>query len=396
MRILFLAPQPFYRERGTCMATLRLLKALSKLGHVVDVLTYYGGTDVNLENVSISRVRTFPFMDDISIGPSKRKFFFDFYFFWAIIGKLIANRYDIVHAIEESAFLAALLKKVFKINLLYDMDSIMSDQMKTSKFAKYKALVRMVENCERFAVKNSDVILSVCSSLSESARAISPQGKIFQIEDVPMLEESHSPSLDDIERLKEKYGVTGKRVVMYIGNLEPYQGVDLFLKSIPSVIQRVSDCLFIIVGGLASQVKELRNLAGTLGIGQSVIFTGKQPLERIPAFMHIADVLVSPRIQGTNTPFKIYEYLYSAKPVVATDLPTHTQVLTSEVAFLAGPDPEDFAASIVRSLTDEALSRKIGEAGAVYVRKNYSQETFFKKVDSLYRYIETTVQKRAH
>ena len=52
------------------------------------------------------------------------------------------------------------------------------------------------------------------------------------------------------------------------------------------------------------------------------------------------DILVSPRIRGTNTPLKIYSYLRSGKPIVATDLLTHTQVLSPDVARLVAPDAD--------------------------------------------------------
>ena len=53
-----------------------------------------------------------------------------------------------------------------------------------------------------------------------------------------------------------------------------------------------------------------------------------------------ADVLVSPRTRGNNTPMKIYSYLDAGRAVLATDLPTHTQVLTPECARLAPADPD--------------------------------------------------------
>ena len=77
-----------------------------------------------------------------------------------------------------------------------------------------------------------------------------------------------------------------------------------------------------------------------LGLGQAVIFTGQRPAEDIPAYLDAATVLVSPRSTGTNTPLKIYQYLRSGRPIVATRLRTHTQVLSDDTAFLAEPTPD--------------------------------------------------------
>ena len=63
------------------------------------------------------------------------------------------------------------------------------------------------------------------------------------------------------------------------------------------------------------------------------------PPTRFPHFLDAADVLVSPRSRGTNTPLKIYQYLRSGRPIVATRLLTHTQVLSDEIAILTAPTP---------------------------------------------------------
>ena len=76
--------------------------------------------------------------------------------------------------------------------------------------------------------------------------------------------------------------------------------------------------------------------AARAGIEDATIFAGERPAEEIPAYLLAADVLVSPRSRGTNTPLKIYQYLRSGKPIVATRLLTHTQVLTDDTAVLTG------------------------------------------------------------
>ena len=75
-----------------------------------------------------------------------------------------------------------------------------------------------------------------------------------------------------------------------------------------------------------------------------------------------ADVLVSPRSRGTNTPLKIYQYLRSGRPIVATRLLTHTQVLSDDSAFLTPRPPEGFAAGILAALDDPDEPARVGAA----------------------------------
>ena len=104
------------------------------------------------------------------------------------------------------------------------------------------------------------------------------------------------------------------------------------------------DARFVLAGGRPDQVERARG-AGARAPASATrsIFAGQRPAEEIPAYLDAADVLVSPRSTGTNTPLKIYQYLRSGRPIVATRLLTHTQVLDDEVAFLTAPTPEGFA-----------------------------------------------------
>ena len=83
-----------------------------------------------------------------------------------------------------------------------------------------------------------------------------------------------------------------------------------------------------------------------------MVFAGQRPAEEIPRFLDAADVLVSPRSTGTNTPLKIYQYLRSGRPIVATRLLTHTQVLDDDVALLTPATPEGFAEGILTAIAD--------------------------------------------
>jgi glycosyltransferase involved in cell wall biosynthesis len=95
-----------------------------------------------------------------------------------------------------------------------------------------------------------------------------------------------------------------------------------------------------------------------------------------------ADVLVSPRVNGTNTPLKIYEQLASGKPLVATRIPSHTQVLSDEVCMLVEPEPPAMAAGILRAIDGEARLAQVASARALYERA-YSRPAYEAKVRQL-------------
>jgi glycosyltransferase involved in cell wall biosynthesis len=172
--------------------------------------------------------------------------------------------------------------------------------------------------------------------------------------------------------------------VVYIGTLEHYQGVDLLVNSLPLVLKTNSQVKYVIVGGWPEQIKDFKNLAESLGVAESVIFTGQRETNEMPDFLALADVLVSPRIKGTNTPLKIYDYLKSGKPIVATDLLTHTQILNQNIAVLTEPNPEKFAEGIISVLENSELSARISEEARKVADSKYSEREYLIKIKKIY------------
>jgi glycosyltransferase involved in cell wall biosynthesis len=128
-------------------------------------------------------------------------------------------------------------------------------------------------------------------------------------------------------------------------------------------------------------VDTARRRVSELGIADSVIFTGQVPAEAVPRYLDAATVLVSPRATGTNTPLKIYQYLRSGRPIIATRLRTHTQVLSDEVAFLAEPTPDGLAQAMLAAFSDPARAADVGRRAQALADTKYSDEAFIAKTE---------------
>jgi hypothetical protein len=143
MKILFLAPQPFYQERGTPIAVRLASEVIARRHDVrVTLMTYQEGTDVPIPNVSHVRVSPIPAISNIQPGFSLKKLYTDLFFFGAILKALWKNRndqFELIHAVEESVFMALVIKWALGIPYIYDMDSSLSlqiiEKMPWCKFA---------------------------------------------------------------------------------------------------------------------------------------------------------------------------------------------------------------------------------------------------------------------
>ena len=128
----------------------------------------------------------------------------------------------------------------------------------------------------------------------------------------------------------------------------------------------------------------MRCEAKKLGIDGICRFTGQVPHSQVPAYLKLADVLVSPRKTGTNTPLKIYSYLRAGVPIVATNLPTHTQVLNRDVAILTPPEPWPFAEAIAKLLDDTDLATRLCANAFRMSEDHYSYKQYVEKTRRLY------------
>lgn len=128
-----------------------------------------------------------------------------------------------------------------------------------------------------------------------------------------------------------------------------------------------------------------------MGLGDRIRFVGPRPLAEMTAVFEVADVLVSPRVAGSNTPMKIYSYLDSGKPILATDINSHTQVLNADVAVLAAPRAADLADAMCRLAADTDLRARLAANARALAAEKYSFGTFKDKVDRLYDWVSEQV-----
>ncbi len=388
MKILFLAPQPFFEERGTPINVRLVLRSLTDLGHTVDLLTYPYGADVKIPGVTIRRTVRIPGVGKPPIGPSKEKIVYDMVMSLYAFFMSLFKRYDVIHAVEESVFIALVLRTIFRVPFVFDMDSHMTDQLRYSKFMKMGPLLKFVEWLETTSLKKSACIVTVCSALTDVAKPHTDGKKIFQIEDIPPELPDPPDGVTGVSIRKELKIADDELVALYTGNLESYQGIDLLMNAAPFVALEVPSVRFVIVGGDDKSVKKYKQMAGELAVSRNVIFTGPKPMSHMRPFYDMADILLSPRSEGNNTPLKIYSYLETGKPVVATDMPTHTQVLTNETAQLARPEKMEYARSVLLLLKDEALRNRIGDTARRYVKRNFNYEVFRSKMERAYKNID--------
>jgi glycosyltransferase involved in cell wall biosynthesis len=382
MKILLLAPQPFFQERGTPIAVHWVLKVLSKRGDSVDLLTYPEGKDVAYPGLRIFRSQRLSFASQIPPGFSWKKLIHGIFLFCSAFSLCRKNNYDLIHAVEESVFMAMVLKLFFRIPYLYDMDSSLANQLIESR-PFLKCLSPLFHGFEKQALCKSQGVLAVCESLVQIAKEHGAKN-VCLLPDISLWEES-SPG-KNITEIRKEFAIRAP-IALYIGNLEAYQGIDLLLES-AALLKTKQDFHLVFIGGTDKHIAFYQHRTKQLGLEKITHFLGPRPLSDIRAYLEQADILLSPRIRGNNTPMKVYTYLHSGKVVLATKIVSHTQILSESVCALAGATPEAFSQRLSELLHNENEQKRLGEAGKKFVEKEYSFSVFEKKLKNFYEALE--------
>ena len=370
-----IAPEPFFEPRGTPFSEYHRIRALLDLGHTVDLVTYPFGEDVSLPGLRVFRSLRPPFMHRIGIGPSFAKVPLDLALTLTAIRRALSDRYDVVHSHEEGAAIGVVLAALVGVPHVYDMHSSLPQQLTNFRFSRSRLLRWAFERFERVAIGRSRVVIVICPELERLVREIRPASMPVLIENAPGAGDTVGGA--DRDAVRREYGIGETTpLVLYTGTFEAYQGLDLLYAAAAVVVGARPDTQFLLAGGRPDQVHSARRAVAALGLADFVLFTGERPAAEIPRLLAASDVLVSPRSRGTNTPLKIYQYLRSGRPIVATRLLTHTQVLDDEIAILTGTTPTEFAAGILRALERPDDAARIGAAAARLAATKYSYEAY--------------------
>jgi len=378
--VLMIAPQPFFENRGTPIAIRNVLEALSAGGLAVDLLTYPVGENVELKGLRIHRAGSTLPIRSVPIGFSMRKVLLDAFLAPWILWLARRNRYRFIYAVEEAAYLALLLRPWHGLSVIYDMQSSLPEQLNGHSFFQLPILQKILLFCERWAIRNSDCIL--CSAgLRQYVLRIDPGAKV---DEWIFPGKHHEVSIQEGRDLRNKLDIaSGANVVLYTGNFEVYQGLARLIESVTRVVSEVPGTVFLFVGDDGNANFPFRERTDDLVRSGALRLVPRQAQAEIGRYLSIADVVVSPRDDVNNVGIKIFEYLASGKPIVATDTPAHRTVLSEERAVLVGLSPEEMAKAIVILLRDRDLAERLGTAARMYAEEHLNVESFSRRVGTM-------------
>ncbi len=375
--VLILSPQPFYEERGTPIAVLCVLEALSESGGQTDLLTFPVGKNVELPGLRIIRIGSCFGFRRIPVGLSLRKALLDVFMIVSALGLLVKYRYDYIHALEEMAFPAIIFGRLFGTPVVYDMQSSLPEQLQKTRFFRLAPLHGLLLALERWVIRCANLVMCSAGLKAHVQKAGSSTHVL----------EWHYPNCPVDVLNSEKDNLRGQHnipldapVVLYSGNFEHYQGVARLVEAATYVVDRLPNAVLVLVGESHPGDRPQSEYLAKLEESGALRIVERQPRQIMPKYMAIADVLVSPREHGVNLPLKVFDYLASGKPIVATDIPAHRAILNQERAALVEVSATAMAGEIVRLLQDPERACSLGTAARKYAEEKLGWNLFVEQI----------------
>ena len=357
LRILMIAPTPYFSDRGCHVRIFEEAKALMARGHQVRIVTYHLGRD--LEPVPVDRTLPLPWYRKREAGPSWHKPYLDLVLFCKALG--VARRFkpDLIHAhLHEGALVGWLVARLRRIPLLFDYQgSLSGESLNHGFFGANTLLHRLFCSIENRINRLADLIITSSTPGRQELTGLwrLPQEWVAALPDGVDTTVFRPYSRSEARQL---LGIADEiPVIVYLGLLNQYQGVDLLLQAAKQLIHQ-GRIFHLVIMGYPEQ--QYRQLADQLNIASFVTFTGMIDYARAPQMLAAGDLAVSPKVSDTEANGKLLNYMACGLPVVAFDTPVNRELLGDDGIYAVFGDTVDLVNCIAHALADREQLRQQG------------------------------------
>ncbi len=384
-----LAPTMFFADYGAHVRILEESRALQQLGHRVTILAYPNGRD--LEGIRVRRCWGVPFNYRVIVGSSRHKIYLDGLLAGLALLHVSGHKPDIIHAhLHEGALIGWVLSKLTGAPLVFDFQGSLTAEMTDHNFLRpnspfCKSLYWLETRLDRAA----DVVLT--SSVHAANLLVDkfgvPAARVDPTPDCVNADtfDANRFSVDERLQLKQQWQIPlDKKVIVYLGVLTPYQGIDKLLEALTRLRQSRDDFHLLLMG--YPGIVRYQAMAEKLGLGNCVTFTNKIPYEQAPRYLALGDLATAPKISSTEGSGKILNYMAMGLPTVAFNLPVSREFLGDGGIYAADITGQALAAALNRALDLSTEERtRLGQYLRQRVIRNYAWRQAAEQIDAIYR-----------
>jgi glycosyltransferase involved in cell wall biosynthesis len=390
LSILMLASTSFFSDYGNHVRIWEEARALQRRGHRLVLATYHNGDD--MPGLDIRRSWDVPWLKRAVVGSSRQKVYLDMGLAWRAMRVALAERPTVIHAhTHEAAAIGMPLRQLLGAPLVLDYQGSMTSEMLDHGFiSKSSPLYLPLARLERALNRRADAVMTSTHNAAAMLRRDRslPDERIHAVPDGVDTErfrpfDGSAEWAAQSAELRAQLGIPpGRRLVVYIGLLAPYQGTNVLLDAARVIASRRDDVHFLIMGH--PDPHSYRRYAESLGVGDYVTLPGRIIYRDLHSYLALGDVAVAPKMSLTEGNGKIANYMAMGLPTVAFATPVAREILGDTGLFAALGSAGDLAAKLELALDDAALAARLGAAARARAVAELSWDRAVGKIESVY------------
>lgn len=380
-RVLVVAPTPFFGDRGCHVRILEEARALHPLGYETEIVTYPAGNDP--PGLSVTRARRLPGIAPSALGPSWNRPLLDLLLTTRALGRLRRWRPHLIHAhLHEGVGIGAVLRRWSGVPLIADLQGSLTEELVDHGVFRREGLAAsVVRRVEAWLGRQPDVTLVSSSASLPRPEERAPSQHVRLLPDAVDLQRfGPRPRRKD---LVERFGLAGKKVVVFLGVLTPYQGVDALIELVPEVSAAVPDVHFLVMG--YPNEERYRALVAERGLERWVTLPGRVPYDEAADWLALGDVAVTLKQSLTEANGKVLNYMACALPVVATDTLVNRELLGPEGVYAPVGDRQGAVRALLGQLQSPECARSRGAALRVRAEQEFSWVALGRRLADVYQ-----------
>lgn len=383
--VAMLAACPFPANRGTPIRIRQMGEALHALGYDVHVITYHLGQELSLPGMTIHRTAPLKGYAELGAGPTWTKLMvLDPRLIRRTMEVVRRHNIRIVHAHHFEGALCALAARALsgRFKIIYDAHTTLRDELMSYRGFKGPRILKKLacDVLDGGLPRWCDHVVTVSERLRQSILRDGVAADRISVIPMAINREEFEPV--DQAAARRRIGIEGRQLLVYAGNLAPFQGVDQLLRAWRMVAPTLPEARLLIVGRSSDEYVQM---VQRLGLENHVIFTGEKPFPEVRLHIAAADAVVLPRDNCVGFPLKLLNYMAAGKPIVAFEGGGADVLRHLDNAWVVPNEHEEaFAAGILGCLTHPVIPGQIA-AGARRDAERYGAESMARRVHELYR-----------
>ena len=388
MRILVVAPTPFFSDRGTHIRILEEALALEKRGHEVTIATYHIGQDLPDSlgsHIDVRRIRRLLFWyKKLEAGPDWQKIILDLLLMKKVFFLARTKRPDIIHAhLHEGVLIAWIVQKMLfwrGIKVVADFHGSLTKEMVSHQYLGASGLKKVFRFIEERIDNMGDAAVTSSWNNATDIQTVRKEGTVEVLLDGTRL--SMFEGLPTKEVIRKKYHVPQDAVVVtYTGAFIRNKGINFFLEAMPLVAKECPQAHFVLAGFPLDLIEH--DIAEALRPRVTII--SPSPYFDLPAILRMSDIGVDPKDEATREASgKTLQYMGAGLPVACFGTPNNRAYLGDGGSYATDISALSLAQAIIALGTDGVLRTTQGEKNRKQAEQ-FSWEKSAEKVEGIYR-----------